>query len=1035
MGNCNSILSIHSGIGTTQPNRVNPALDPAYFRLDERNEQDFILFVQKLSQYVTFYNEFNIAEGTWAEFFGRESTSILILIANWNIELLQSSFENKKNEILINTDNASQKAILLEYFTQIEIQFNQLKEKAALLDDNILEKEALISSTYTIAERFTYIITMVNTSSDIASLLKNYVFNKAIQQLFGLLLSWKNFTKKAVDNQLNNYPNHSPHYTLFLSFVKLLQVAKDKFNEFTKRHLDFYYKNVLKVENQKAKPDYVHLVVQPHNTKPFLIPKGTIFPAGKNGAGQKKYYSATQDQTVNGIKLSSFLSKHYSNNRFYKTTLSDLNATGKGFDAFTTNAEETREGIMIASPLLFLQSGERSIYITFNDKQYNATDFNFYITGEKEIIELTVKENEKVNSTDTVQAIKLSIPADEKAIIPYDAKLHKGLEINTSFPVLKVVPKSTEVINIVSKIDITVRVSGFKTFKIESDFGTINPEKSFYPFGEIPKSGNSFYISSNELFMKKNAEAIFGSFFFNWIFYNKVITYQLYNGAWVQFSNQYNEIKNNYPLTDYRFNEIASSDIKSNGKFRIQFNDSNYANEKYMEAYIDATKNDGTLPYKPQYNDFGFWYNVSESINLATRTNEANPVEIFKSTPFGYEKFTKGLLKFTTASAQEGFMYLGFENAAYEDGLNFLIQLEEGTANPRLEPATVKWSYLNNNQWLDIEPQNIGDETLSLTQSGLINITVPNYNSDNTILQNNLFWLRISVTNIQAVCRILGIHIQALKAVLTDYENTGTEFLEHTPKGTISKTYTAINQVKKILQPYASFGGRKAEADESLYTRISERLRHKNRAITVWDYEHIVLQEFPEVYRVKTLNHYRYDTQISNVAAGYTTVIPVAKSQNTDNISWKPLLSLNKMLLIKEHLSKKASAHARINVKAPKAEMIKVEFNVKFWEVPGMDSRLYISQLKEIINKYLSPWAYDDPELNFANEIEFSSIIQLVDNQEFVDYITNFKITQYLLDENNQISGSPIQNLNRITPQTDFTLFIPNELHLIEEIK
>src|SRR5690606_12759477 len=252
MGNCNSILSIHSGMGTTQSNRVNPALDPAYFRLDERNEQDFILFVQKLSQYVTFYNEFNIPVGTWAEFFGRESTSILILIANWNIELLQDSSENKKNEILINTDNASQKAILLEYFTQIETQFNELKEKAALLDDKILEKEALISSTYTITERFIYIISLINTSSDIASLLKNYVFNKAIQQLFGLLLSWKNFTQKAVDNQLSNYPDHSPHYTLFLSFVKLLQVAKNKFNEFTKKHLDFYYKNVLKIDRKSV---------------------------------------------------------------------------------------------------------------------------------------------------------------------------------------------------------------------------------------------------------------------------------------------------------------------------------------------------------------------------------------------------------------------------------------------------------------------------------------------------------------------------------------------------------------------------------------------------------------------------------------------------------------------------------------------------------------------------------------------------------------------------------------------------------------
>ena len=35
------------------------------------------------------------------------------------------------------------------------------------------------------------------------------------------------------------------------------------------------------------------------------------------------------------------------------------------------------------------------------------------------------------------------------------------------------------------------------------------------------------------------------------------------------------------------------------------------------------------------------------------------------------------------------------------------------------------------------------------------------------------------------------------------------------------------------------------------YTRVSERLRHKNRAIQLWDYEHLILQNFPHLYRVK----------------------------------------------------------------------------------------------------------------------------------------------------------------------------------------
>ncbi|MEO8517037.1 MAG: hypothetical protein ABI426_09840, partial [Flavobacterium sp.] len=347
----------------------------------------------------------------------------------------------------------------------------------------------------------------------------------------------------------------------------------------------------------------------------------------------------------------------------------------------------------------------------------------------------------------------------------------------------------------------------------------------------------------------------------------------------------------------------------------------------------------------------------------------------------------------------------------------------------------ISWKFLNNNSWEELEPNAIGDETYSLTQSGLVSVSIPKFNAlTNTKLTADLFWLKISISNIEAVCKFIGIHVQALKAVLSDYENSSAVFLENTPKETISKAYNTINSIKKIIQPYASFGGRTTEQDVFLYRRTSERLRHKNRAITSWDYERIILEEFPEVFRLKTLNHYRYDTKISNVSTGYVTLIPIAKSSHSDHINWKPLLSLNKMRLIKEHLHKIASPHARINVKPPKLEKVKIQFKVKFHHQDGMDTRLYIAELINTINVYLSPWAYDTAEVNFANEIEFSSIIQLIDNQPYVDYITDFKVKQYILNENNEIVGGAIQNLNKITPQTDFTLFIPNESHQVQEI-
>lgn len=1044
MKNCNTILSIHEEMGTTQTERVRPALQTDFFLIDERKEEDFILFIQRLAKYVSFHNESDISDGDWSVFFNSESTAILIFIAGWNIEMQQNLFEVKKNEILLNTDFTIQQTLLQEYFVQMKTDFDDLRTRAENLDSDIPEKESLIASSYSITNQFSAVFNLISVSNDIPALFQNYVFIKSVQQLFGLLLSWKNFSSNAIAFQLNSYTKHTPHYALFLAFVKLMKVATNHINGLTKRHLDFYYKEVLHTENQLAKPDYVHLVLEPFDVKPFLVPKDTIFLAGNNSVGQKKFYASTADQTVNGIKLKSFCSYHRQADSFYKVQhLLPQNGKGKSFDCFSIGKEAFKEAFFIASPILFLQSGERVIHLRFNDKNHNAADFDFYLTGEKKLIEVADKKEVKEDKNFNITFIQLIIPATEKAIIPLSTKLHPEISIKTIFPVLKIVPKNKSIITSVKTLSIKVKVNQFKSFVMTSDFGNINFEKPFYPFGEFPKSGNGIMLASNEFFIKNKAVASIQIKTDNnsktWIS-NKVNLFNLSDGKWIDTSHKLNNIVNDYPLKELHFDEIVTERIVSNGKIRIELDNIKFSGETYINDYIKASGDKNhtyPFPYKPRIKEFVFNYTVEETINLAIKADGSNnKVELFHELPFGYSNKAKGVITFSAFASQQGYIYLGFDKVQPQDGLTFLLQLEEGTANPQLEPAKIEWHYLTNNIWTEFEPNAIGDETKSLTQSGLVAVSIPEFSTvNNTLLAADLFWIRISVSNVQAACKWMGIHLQALKAVLVDYENIGSEFLEITPKETISKLYSTIDGIKKIQQPYASFGGRLREEDTFLHMRTSERLRHKKRAITTWDYERIILQEFPEVFRVKALNHYRYDTKISNVAAGYLTLIPIARTSASENINWKPLLSLSKMLAIKEYLMQLSSPHVRINVKPPKPELVQINFKVKFREQEGMDTRLYVQQLMQTINEYLSPWAYDMNDVTFAGSIEFSSVIQLLDNQVYVDYITDFKVSQYMLDENYQIKGTPIQNLNKITPQTDFTLFVPTESHQIMEIK
>ena len=221
-----------------------------------------------------------------------------------------------------------------------------------------------------------------------------------------------------------------------------------------------------------------------------------------------------------------------------------------------------------------------------------------------------------------------------------------------------------------------------------------------------------------------------------------------------------------------------------------------------------------------------------------------------------------------------------------------------------------------------------------------------------------------------------------------------------------------------------------------MYQRTSERLRHKKRAITSWDYERLILDKFPEVFRIKCLNHYRYDKiTTSKLSAGYVTLIPIAKLNTQERISWKPLVNQGTMDKIKEYISQIASPHSRIMVKQPVLEIIQLNFSVKYHDFPGADKRLYAVKLKNVINKYLSPWSFGANDVAFANTIEIATMIQLLDDQPFVDFISDFKVLQGSAG----INAAAPTVVKEIIPKTDFTLFIApdpnfNDDHIIKEI-
>jgi hypothetical protein len=246
---------------------------------------------------------------------------------------------------------------------------------------------------------------------------------------------------------------------------------------------------------------------------------------------------------------------------------------------------------------------------------------------------------------------------------------------------------------------------------------------------------------------------------------------------------------------------------------------------------------------------------------------------------------------------------------------------------------------------------------------------------------------------------MIAIHPQAVQSVFENQENDPTR-LAHPLEGiVIAQLQERVSEIKKVIQPYPSFGGRAQESNAAFYGRVSERLRHKQRAITMWDYEHLVLEAFPEVYKVRCIPHAKADTTLlpnkllkSEYAAGHVTLIVVPNLRNQNAYDpLKPALSQAKLGEIKAFLTQFASNFIEIAVHNPVYEPIYTTFEVKFRA--GYDNVFYKKQLGTDIIRYLSPWIYDDGiELTFGGKIHRSAILNFVEKREYVDFVANFKL-------------------------------------------
>jgi hypothetical protein len=514
-------------------------LNPQNFQIDDREILDFILFVKEYSKKVSYYNKKNKIDGTWFDLLKSDETFLIAEISKFNI----LNFSALRVHLIKKYDEAfsieGKKLVFYEFFNSTLDLFSQINEwYLDALKNNLTQQSSLIETELETAIQEKLSLLAKDFIDITGDFIKKQIVDQAVLAKFEVFNSiWKlNFSatsdnsdetlfdendlnfafkkltlifnpayeivynlvsksKSLFSKSLNQNDNHKAHIGLIFSFLELFKHSLIDLNTFTQKHLDLYFKEVLKLSHLDASPTKIFASFEIDENIDFInVQPNTVLKVGQMENGADVLFHIDENIELNNIPLTHISTFFLSENKLFdhqsrfnlisglyskvhasdqdevnffnsdKTAFSSLGEEQIFLSSEEMNMDRATIGFMLSSPVLQLSKSDRTIDIDFKftiDSIKYLSDLIIDIAQNKDTseevvfdeifsnafqIEYTAEEawthisNYKVISpTDwSTGIIRISFTLDKTYpdIISYDSQSHQ-LQITSEFPVLK----------------------------------------------------------------------------------------------------------------------------------------------------------------------------------------------------------------------------------------------------------------------------------------------------------------------------------------------------------------------------------------------------------------------------------------------------------------------------------------------------------------------------------------------------------------------------------------------------------------------
>ena len=759
-----------------------------------------------------------------------------------------------------------------------------------------------------------------------------------------------------------------PHLTLLLAFLKLFGIEQDHLNSLNKRHLDFYYKEILRFSPRTGSPGKVEVFFELNKAaQSVFLPKGSLFDAGKDTENKPVYYESTDEINLNKAVVSRIYHcmRNQKENSF--TPLDIL--TGKETKD-TSGKENTAFALMISSDGFLLPDGEREL--TFEG--INLSDFSgvFYTSD---------TGWEKAGISGNTVCIRDGQPA----FTAYDANVHGG-NLSVKTPVLKLISSQCTLPG-VSNASCIVTLTGSRDFEIRNTLGIVSNTEGSFPFGTQCRMNDSFKITLPHI--PKNTP------------------------------QPHIRCRSEEELTadsDYKITRLHKNPVINVSLVKNTFDQEKIAQEyaRYLLKLQKATTKteEEALMIPKSYRipelsesiavDYGFSI-TQDRLKLIPQT----PLNQLMGNDSVNMNFCKNYFDITLGN----YLYIGLENAQNVQNVSLYFRLNPMTPT---NGKGLNWSCFNGKEWVRLASSDIfKDTTRQLQNSGMVYLHLKPEKQD------SLIWLKVTLDDCYDFRCIQEIRTQV--AELAYASQSPGHPLNGTPlaAGTISKSVSCIAGVKKIEQPYPGQEGTYDETDERFMSRVSERLRHKGRAWTGWDYERIVLEKFPQIAAAKCIPTYNPESGNTLENGNVCMLLIPEKSHTEQENVLRPKITENLRLQVTEQLKTCCSPFVKLQVCSPDYTEVKIHCRATLRQGYN-DPEHYQNLLNEQLVHFLAPWSTEETAATFYRELNESDILAFIENAGYIDHIEELRVSN---------GKQTVPKGDDIVPQDSATLLTSAEKH------